>query len=140
MFIDDATGRMTTLRFVPVEMGRAYLEALRDHARAHGCPLAFYSDRPGIFRVNAKDAQNGDGKTEFKIPEFDKTPPIGFAVTSAPNELQGHMVVPAEVLKAACTAADRSQARWGRLNGARSSWSHSAGYRGVATCSSWSTA
>ncbi|MHB1033612.1 MAG: hypothetical protein ACYC35_16580 [Pirellulales bacterium] len=42
----------------------------------------------------------GDGKTEFKIPEFDKTPPIGFAVTSAPNELQGHMVVPAEVLKA----------------------------------------
>ncbi len=65
VFIDDATGRMTTLRFVPVEMGRAYLEALRDHVRAHGCPLVFYSDRPGIFRVNAKDAQNGDGKTEF---------------------------------------------------------------------------
>ncbi|MHB8955585.1 MAG: hypothetical protein ACYC4U_21625 [Pirellulaceae bacterium] len=40
------------------------------------------------------------GRAEFKIPEFDKTPPIGFALTSAPNELQGHMVVPSEVLKA----------------------------------------
>ena len=65
VFIDDATGRLTTLRFAPVESGRAYLEALRDHVLAHGCPLAFYSDRHGIFRVNAKDAQSGDGKTEF---------------------------------------------------------------------------
>ena len=32
---------------------------------SHGCPLAFYSDRHGIFRVNAKDAASGDGKTEF---------------------------------------------------------------------------
>ena len=31
----------------------------------HGRPLAFYSDRHGIFRVNAKDAKSGDGKTEF---------------------------------------------------------------------------
>ena len=30
-----------------------------------GCPLAFYSDRHGIFRINAKDALTGDGKTEF---------------------------------------------------------------------------
>jgi hypothetical protein len=27
--------------------------------------VALYSDRHGIFRVNAKDAQSGDGKTEF---------------------------------------------------------------------------
>ena len=27
--------------------------------------MAFYSDRHGIFRVNAKDAASGDGKTEF---------------------------------------------------------------------------
>lgn len=40
---------------------------------AHGCPLVFYSDRHGIFRVNpvlsdaegAKDAASGDGKTAF---------------------------------------------------------------------------
>jgi transposase len=65
VFIDDATGRLTALRFAPVESGQAYLAALRDHVLAHGCPLAFYSDRHGIFRVNAKDAQSGDGKTEF---------------------------------------------------------------------------
>jgi transposase len=65
VFIDDATGRLTALRFAPVESGTAYLAALRDHVLAHGCPLAFYSDRHGIFRINAKDAQSGDGKTEF---------------------------------------------------------------------------
>lgn len=65
VFIDDATGRLTALRFAPVESGLAYLGALRDHVLAHGLPVAFYSDRHGIFRVNAKDAASGDGKTEF---------------------------------------------------------------------------
>ena len=65
MFIDDATNRLTALRFAPAETTRAYLETVRDHVLAHGLPLAFYSDRHGIFRVNAKDATSGDGKTEF---------------------------------------------------------------------------
>ena len=65
VFIDDATGRLTSLRFAPVESTRAYLEALREHVLAHGRALAFYSDRHGIFRVNAKDAAGGDGETEF---------------------------------------------------------------------------
>ena len=65
VFIDDATGRLTALRFAPVESCKAYLETLRDHVLTHGTPLAFYSDRHGIFRVNAKDAEGGDGKTEF---------------------------------------------------------------------------
>ena len=65
VFIDDATSRLTALHFAPAETTRAYLEALRSHVLAHGRPLAFYSDRHGIFRVNAKDAASGDGKTEF---------------------------------------------------------------------------
>jgi transposase len=65
VFIDDATSRLTALRFAPVESARAYLETLRCQVLKHGCPLAFYSDRHGIFRVNAKDAQSGDGKTEL---------------------------------------------------------------------------
>jgi hypothetical protein len=65
VFIDDATGQLTALRFAPVESGAAYLAALRDHVLTHGRPQALYSDRHGIFRVNAKDAANGDGKTEF---------------------------------------------------------------------------
>jgi len=65
VFIDDATGRLTALRFAPCETTHAYLLGLKSHVLAHGCPLAFYSDRHGIFRVNAKDAASGDGKTEF---------------------------------------------------------------------------
>jgi transposase len=65
VFIDDATSRLTALHFAPSETTRAYLEAVRMHVLAHGRPLAFYSDRHGIFRVNAKDAASGDGKTEF---------------------------------------------------------------------------
>ena len=65
VFIDDATKRLTALHFAPTETTAAYLAALRDHVLAHGQPLAFYSDKHGIFRVNAKDAASGDGKTEF---------------------------------------------------------------------------
>jgi hypothetical protein len=72
VFIDDATGRLTDLRFVPAETTRAYLLAIRAHVLAHGRPLALYSDRHGIFRVNAKEPASGDGKTEFgrKIERF----------------------------------------------------------------------
>jgi hypothetical protein len=38
---------------------------LEAHVLAYGVPLGFYSDRHGIFRVNAKEAQGGDGITEF---------------------------------------------------------------------------
>jgi transposase len=65
VFVDDATSRLLTLHFAPTECTKAYLDALRDHILMHGRPLAFYSDRHGVFRVNAKDAQSGDGKTEF---------------------------------------------------------------------------
>ena len=65
VFIDDATGRLTALQFAAAETTRAYLLALKTQVLSHGCPLAFYSDRHGIFRVNAKDAASGDGLTEF---------------------------------------------------------------------------
>jgi hypothetical protein len=65
VFIDDATKHLMALRFVPAESTKAYLETLREQVLTHGLPLALYSDRHGVFRVNAKDAQSGDGKTEF---------------------------------------------------------------------------
>src|SRR4249920_582185 len=65
VFVDDATSRLIALHFAPAECTKAYLEALRDQVLTHGRPLAFYSDRHGVFRVNAKDAESGDGKTEF---------------------------------------------------------------------------
>ena len=65
VFADDATGRLTALRMAKAETTQAYIVALRRHLLAHGRPLALYSDRHGVFRVNAKEARSGDGKTEF---------------------------------------------------------------------------
>jgi len=65
VFIDDATGRLTALHMATAETTRAYIVALRRHVQAFGRPLALYSDRHGVFRVNAKEAESGDGKTEF---------------------------------------------------------------------------
>ena len=100
VFIDDATSRLTALRFVPVESTRAYLEALRDQVLRHGRPLAFHSNRHGIFRVNAKDAQSGDGRTEFGRvaerlgiePIHALTPPAKGRVERANQTLQDRMV------------------------------------------------
>ena len=52
VFIDDATGRLVQLLFVPDETFFAYCEAARGYFEQEGKPLAFYSDRHGIFRVN----------------------------------------------------------------------------------------
>ena len=38
---------------------------MRTYLETHGKPVAFYSDKHGIFRVNAKDAAGGGGATQF---------------------------------------------------------------------------
>ena len=53
VFIDDATSRLTQLRFVPQECTLGYMQALHGHIRQHGLPMTLYSDRHGIFRVNS---------------------------------------------------------------------------------------
>jgi transposase len=65
VFIDDATSRLMQLRFVPAESAFAYMAATRAYVEAHGKPIAFYSDKHGIFRINRPDAARGDGMTQF---------------------------------------------------------------------------
>jgi len=65
VFIDDATSRLMHLRFVPTESTFDYFEATRAYLQRHGKPVAFYSDKHGVFRVNRKDAASGDGMTQF---------------------------------------------------------------------------
>ena len=50
---------------MPAETTAAYNETLRACVPEHGRPLAFYSDRHGIFRIDGKDAESGGGRTEF---------------------------------------------------------------------------
>ena len=64
-FVDDATSRLMQLRFVASESAFDYFRTTRDYLQTHGKPVAFYSDKHGIFRVNSKDAIGGDGITQF---------------------------------------------------------------------------
>jgi hypothetical protein len=52
VYIDDATGTLLELWFVPEETFFGYCEASRHYFERYGKPVAFYSDKHGIFRVN----------------------------------------------------------------------------------------
>ena len=64
VFIDDATSQLTQLRFVPSETTLGYMRALYDHILLHGLPVALYSDKHSIFRINAKGADPA-AETQF---------------------------------------------------------------------------
>ena len=63
VFVDDATSRLLALRFFASETTEAYMETLRGHLAEHGRPVALYSDRYSVFRVNRKDGE--DAPTQF---------------------------------------------------------------------------
>src|ERR1700710_294851 len=65
VFIDDATSKLMQLRFVPSESTDSYFAALKGYVNDHGCPVAFYSDKHTVFRVNKPDAKGGSGMTQF---------------------------------------------------------------------------
>jgi hypothetical protein len=65
VFIDDATSRLMHLQFVESESTLAYFHATRAYLEAWGKPVAFYSDKHGVFRVNHPGAPGGDGMTQF---------------------------------------------------------------------------
>jgi transposase len=55
--IDDATGRVLA-RFAPAETTDAYFELLERWLRAHGRPVALYSDKKTVFRVPAAEGRD----------------------------------------------------------------------------------
>jgi transposase len=65
VYVDDATSRLMHLKFVETESTFDYFQATREYLEAHGKPVAFYSDKHGVFRVNTAGAVQGDGMTQF---------------------------------------------------------------------------
>ena len=65
VFIDDASGKILQLRFEETETTEGYFRATLDYIKQHGLPISFYSDKHGIFRVNAPETIH-EGKTQFK--------------------------------------------------------------------------
>lgn len=65
VFIDDATGRLGQLSFVKSESFFSYAQAARAYVERHGKPVAFYSDKHGIFRVNQPASGTTPALTQF---------------------------------------------------------------------------
>jgi Helix-turn-helix domain len=65
VFIDDATSRLMQILFNGTESTFGYFEAARRYIDQHGKPLAFYSDKASIFRINQASATGGHGHTQF---------------------------------------------------------------------------
>ena len=65
VYVDDATGKLVELWFVPHESFFGYCEASRHYFERYGKPGAFYSDKHGIFHINHPNATSGDGLTDF---------------------------------------------------------------------------
>jgi len=65
VFVDDATSGLMYLQFVEAETTFNYFAAVRSYVTAFGKPLAFYSDKFGVFRVNIPNALSGTGMTQF---------------------------------------------------------------------------
>jgi len=65
VYVDDATSRLMHVHFTGAESTFAYFEATREYLNRHGKPLAFYSDKASIFRVNRPDSVKGPGYTQF---------------------------------------------------------------------------
>jgi transposase len=62
--IDDATSRLCSLHFEPTETTVGYFNLMHKHINNHGIPLATYSDRHGIFRINLPNASE-ETETQF---------------------------------------------------------------------------
>lgn len=100
VYIDDATGKLHQLHFAPAESTASYYEATRKYIEKYGRPIAFYSDKHSVFKVNAKEALSGNGLTQFgrAMQELDikiicaNTPQAKGRVEKANKTLQDRLV------------------------------------------------
>jgi transposase len=100
VFIDDATGRLLQLLFVKSESFFSYCAAAKGYFERCGKPIAFYSDKHGIFRVNIPSREKGDNLTQFgrAMKELDieiicaNTPQAKGRVERANQTLQDRLV------------------------------------------------
>jgi len=65
VYVDDATSRLMELRFVASESTFDYFASTQAYLERHGKPVAFYSDKASIFRVNGSEARRSNGLTQF---------------------------------------------------------------------------
>src|SRR4029078_831622 len=99
VFVDDATSRLMYLQFVEAETTFNYFAGVRSYLTEFGKPLALYSDKFGVFRVNIPNALSGTGLTQFgrALKELDielicaHSPPAKGRVERANQTLQDRL-------------------------------------------------
>lgn len=66
VYIDDATGKLLHLRFAKSENTFDYFLATKAYLQEWGKPIAFYSDKHGVFRTtHASEKDRSSGFTQF---------------------------------------------------------------------------
>ena len=65
VYIDDATSKIMRLLFTTAESMQTYFIATKGYINKHGRPLAFYSDKFGVFRIANKKAASRGEITQF---------------------------------------------------------------------------
>lgn len=71
VYVDDATSQIMELYFTHSEATFTYFGATRAYLERHGKPMAFYSDKASVFRINKPNASGGDGHTQFARAIFE---------------------------------------------------------------------
>lgn len=71
VFVDDATSRILEMSFSPTETMQSYFGCVRRYIKKYGRPMAFYSDRHGIFRVNQGSAKGGETQFSRAMKELE---------------------------------------------------------------------
>jgi transposase len=65
LFVDDATSAVLAAKFVDQESFYAYGELCKSYFRSIGSPVAFYSDKFSVFRVNSRAGIHKEAITQF---------------------------------------------------------------------------
>jgi transposase-like protein len=84
VFIDDATSRIMLMRFFKAETTEGYLTMLRLYIERYRRPLALYSDKHSIFRINNKQRFD-QGKWETRFHEVLKALNIELICAHSPQ-------------------------------------------------------
>ena len=65
LFVDDATSAVVAAKFVDQESFFAYGDLCKSYFRETGTPVAFYSDKFSVFRVNSRAGIHKQAITQF---------------------------------------------------------------------------
>jgi hypothetical protein len=65
LYVDEATSQVLAAKFVPQETFFAYAGLCKTYFAERGLPQEFYSDKFGVFRVNAKNVTTTEAVTQF---------------------------------------------------------------------------